>query len=121
MVIGRETTAAMMMARPDLMAEIVKFDKNRSGMNYRVFDEGNVGEFGAFANPDGSPVAPSLSQEDVQQLRGAITEFTAMMLLLQKNGLHVNKYGRGGIAEEAEDGAQFMGRYSGSRLWNKKK
>lgn len=121
MVIGRETTAAMMMARPDLMAEIVKFDKNRSGMNYRVFDEGNIGEFGAFANPDGSPAAPSLSQEDVQQLRGAITEFTAMMLLLQKNGLHVNKYGRGGIAEEAEDGAQFMGRYSGSRLWNKKK
>ena len=121
MVIGRETTAAMMMARPDLMAEIVKFDRNRSGMNYRVFDEGNVGEFGAFANHDGSPAAPSLSQEDVQQLRGAITEFTAMMLLLQKNGLHVNKYGRGGIAEEAEDGAQFMGRYSGSRLWNKKK
>ena len=110
-----------MMNRPDLMNEIVKFDKNRSGMHYRMYDEGNLADFAeGMAAPDAA-AAPSLSQEDVQQLRGAITEFTAMMLLLQKNGLHVNKYGRGGITEEAEDGAQFMGRYSGSRLWNKKK
>ena len=121
MVIGRETTQAMMMNRPDLMNEIVKFDKNRSGMHYRMYDEGNLADFAEGIAGTDAAAAPSLSQEDVQQLRGAITEFTAMMLLLQKNGLHVNKYGRGGIAEEAEDGAQFMGRYSGSRLWNKKK
>ena len=121
MVIGRETTQAMMMNRPDLMNEIVKFDKNRSGMHYRMYDEGNLADFAEGMAGTDAAAAPSLSQEDVQQLRGAITEFTAMMLLLQKNGLHVNKYGRGGIAEEAEDGAQFMGRYSGSRLWNKKK
>lgn len=121
MVIGRETTQAMMMNRPDLMNEIVKFDKNRSGMHYRMYDEGNLADFAEGIAGTDAAAAPSLSQEDVQQLRGAITEFTAMMLMLQKNGLHVNKYGRGGIAEEAEDGAQFMGRYSGSRLWNKKK
>ena len=120
MVIGRETTAAMRMNRPDLMAEIVKFDKNHSaGRGYRMYDEGNVPEFGD-AGDLASAAAPSLSQEDIGQLRDAITGFTAIMEVIQKNGLHVNKYGRGGITDEAADGAKFMGRYSGSRLWQKK-
>ena len=117
MVIGRETTAAMQMARPDLLAAIVKFDKNYSnGHAYRTYDEGNLSDF---ANvPDGSPSGEgTLTKEDIDGLRSSLSEFTAVMLSIKRNGLHVNKYGRGGIAQESQDGANFMRRNSGDRLW----
>ncbi len=113
MVIGRETTAAMMMARPDLMAEIVKFDRYRSGMTYRAYDSGNVQDFSA--TTDTHPVG--LSSEDVASLRASLDGFAAMMTLIQRNGLHVNKFGRGSVTEEAASGAAFMRRNSGDRRW----
>ncbi len=118
MVIGRETTAAMMMARPDLLREIVKFDRSRaSGQTYRAYDAGNVTDFTA-AVPDASPVGQnSLSPADIAALRSSLDGFSAVLTLLQKNGLHVNKYGRGGITQAAADGANFMRRNSGDRLW----
>lgn len=117
MVIGRETTAAMQMARPDLLAAIVKFDKNYSnGHAYRTYDEGNLSDFATV--PDGSPSGEgTLTKEDIDGLRSSLSEFTAVMLAIKRNGLHVNKYGRGGIAQESQDGANFMRRNSGDRLW----
>ena len=113
MVIGRETTAAMMMARPDLLTEIVKFDRSRSGMTYRAYDSGNVQGFSA---TDGTQ-STGLSLEDVAALRTSLDNFAAMMTLIQRNGLHVNKFGRGSITEEAVSGAAFMRRNSGDRRW----
>lgn len=117
MVIGRETTAAMQMARPDLLAAIVKFDKNYSnGHAYRTYDEGNLSDFATV--PDGSPSGEgTLTKEDIDGLRSSLSEFTAVMLAIKRNGLHVNKYGRGGITQESQDGANFMRRNSGDRLW----
>lgn len=117
MVIGRETTAAMQMARPDLLAAIVKFDKNYSnGHAYRTYDEGNLSDFATV--PDDSPSGEgTLTKEDIDGLRSSLSEFTAVMLAIKRNGLHVNKYGRGGIAQESQDGANFMRRNSGDRLW----
>lgn len=121
MVIGRETTAAMQMARPDLLAAIVKFDKNYSnGHAYRTYDEGNLSDFlgtDGTTTPDGSPSGNTLTKEDIDGLRSTLSEFTAVMLAIKRNGLHVNKYGRGGIAQESQDGANFMRRNSGDRLW----
>ena len=113
MVIGRETTAAMMMARPDLLTEIVKFDRYRSGMTYRAYDSGNVQDFSssAAAQPIG------LSPEDVASLRASLDGFAAVMALIQRNGLHVNKFGRGSVTEEAASGAAFMRLNSGDRRW----
>ena len=117
MVIGRETTAAMQMARPDLINEIVKFDKNISGRGFRTYDDGNLSDFTV---PDASAAGDNmLTSEDIQGLRDTMAEFTAMMLLLQKNGLHVNKFGRGSVTQESADGAAFMRRNSGDRLWRK--
>lgn len=115
MVIGRETTAAMMMARPDLLAEIVKFDRNRSGQTYRAYDAGNIQEITTV--PDGSPVGNNLTPADIAALRASLDGFATVMQLIQKNGLHVNKYGRGSVTESAASGASFMRRNSGDRLW----
>lgn len=121
MVIGRETTAAMQMARPDLLAAIVKFDKNYSnGHAYRTYDEGNLSDFlgtDGTTTPDGSPSDNTITKEDIDDLRSTLSEFTAVMLAIKRNGLHVNKYGRGGITQESQDGANFMRRNSGDRLW----
>lgn len=118
MVIGRETTAAMQMARPDLINEIVKFDKNFSGRGFRTYDDGNLSDFDTV--PDASAAGGNmLTSDDIQGFRDTMAEFTAMMLLLQKNGLHVNKFGRGSVTQESADGAAFMRRNSGDRLWRK--
>lgn len=118
MVIGRETTAAMQMARPDLINEIVKFDKNFSGRGFRTYDDGNLSDFATV--PDASAAGGNmLTSDDIQGFRDTMAEFTAMMLLLQKNGLHVNKFGRGSVTQESADGAAFMRRNSGDRLWRK--
>lgn len=106
MVIGRETTAALMMARPDLISEIVRFDKNRSGMSYRAYDSGNVAQFS---------VADSAGQQaQIMELGATIAQLSSVLSELQKNGIkaHVNKFGRGGLTDAAADGRQFMSRYS---------
>lgn len=119
MVIGRETTAAMMMARPDIIAEIVKFDKNRSGQMYRAYDAGNIAELIANGTvPNGLPVGENgLTPEDIASLRSSLDGFAAVMALIQKNGLHVNKFGRGSVTEASASGAKFMRQNSGDRLW----
>lgn len=112
-VIGRETTAAIMMARPDLLAEIVRFDRARSGRSFRTHDTGNVG-----ALPDGSS---SQQAADMATLRHTVEQLSAVLMSIQRNGIkaQVNKYGRGGVTTAAADGADFMRRNSGDRLWNK--
>lgn len=113
MIIGRETTAAMMMARPDLLADIVKFDRSRSGMTYRAYDSGNVASF------DGS--AASLSKMDLNTLRDTISELSRTLSNLQQRGIpaHINKWGRGGISDGAASGKDFMSRYSDDKKWLK--
>ena len=113
MIIGRETTAAMMMARPDLLADIVKFDRSRSGMTYRAYDSGNVASF------DGN--VASLSKMDLNSLRDTISELSRTLSNLQQRGIpaHINKWGRGGISDVAASGKDFMSRYSDDKKWLK--
>ena len=91
MVIGRETTAAMMMNRPDLLAQIVALDRNRSGLTYQAYDSGNVAAVAAAA-PAGD--------QDAVALRSVIAQLSAVLINLQEKGIpaHINQYGRGGIA-----------------------
>lgn len=122
MVIGRETTAAMMMSRPDLMKAIVQFDKNRSGRAYRTYDAGNLQQFSG--NIDGEEG----NEEELTLIKDAIAESlnTKMSPLLQeisdvlqktadataglteslKGGIvaKINKNGRGGLVDEVLSG-----------------
>ena len=114
-VIGRETLAAMMMARPDLIAEIVKFDRNYSGRQYRTYDSGNLGEIDL---GDGSETPPiGLTSEDMAMFYSVMTRLADRL----DKGINasVNKYGRGGIAASAVDGANFMRTNSGDRIWRR--
>lgn len=107
MVIGRETTAALMMARPDLISEIVRFDRSRSGMSYRAYDSGNVSQF----------VGGGVSTAELDSLRNTIDTLSSVLAAIQKQGIkaHLNKFGRGSLTNESMDGSKFMARYSKGR------
>lgn len=119
MVIGRETTAAMMMARPDIIQEIVKFDKNRSGQTYRAYDAGNLSEL--FASMQ-SALPSAQSSDSAEALTATLSTLATVLASIQRKGIpaHINKYGRGSITQEAADGSRFMRNYSGDRLWRDK-
>lgn len=125
MVIGRETTHAMQMNRPDLLREIVKFDRHRSGMTYRAYDDGNISDLAGDLMGDldinvSGTAGGGLTSDDISGFRTAVEGFTQMMLQIQRNGLHVNKYGRGGLVESAADGADFLSRQTNNRLYKRK-
>ena len=110
MVIGRETTAAMMMNRPDLLAQIVALDRNRSGLTYQAYDSGNVASVAA--------AAPAGDQDTVA-LRSVIAQLSAVLINLQEKGIpaHINQYGRGGIVDSASRGQDFMSQFSSDPLY----
>jgi len=110
MVIGRETTAAMMMNRPDLLAQIVALDRNRSGLTYQAYDSGNVAAVAA--------AAPAGDQDTVA-LRSVIAQLSAVLINLQEKGIpaHINQYGRGGIVDSASRGQDFMSQFSSDPLY----
>lgn len=110
MVIGRETTAAMMMNRPDLLAQIVALDRNRSGLTYQAYDSGNVAAVAA--------AAPAGDQDTVA-LRSVIAQLSAVLINLQEKGIpaHINQYGRGGVVDSASRGQEFMSQFSSDPLY----
>ena len=102
MVIGRETTAALMVSRPDLLRDIIRFDRYHSGRGYRTYDMGNVGDFS-----DGMPI-----DEQNAKMMQALQDLTAVNAALTaqlRSGIraHIAKYGPGGIADEVVDALDF--------------
>lgn len=106
MVIGRETTHAMMMSRPDLLRAIVEFDRNRSRGFAKTFDSGNVSQIAA--------IPESSSDGNNQQLMEVLDAQTAMLSQMYeinsaltaeiRKGIGVRKYGAGGLVEETAAG-----------------
>ncbi len=113
-VIGRETTKAMMMNNPALLKALVNYDRNYSGRSAagRAFDEGNVGEVlsasdgnlssGAQAT-DGVIASNTASNAALLQAVSALLERLNEPIIAQ-----VNMYGRGGLYESANKANQFM-------------
>ncbi|MCF0208893.1 MAG: hypothetical protein HUK07_05525 [Bacteroidaceae bacterium] len=115
-VVGRETTAAVMMSRPDILRDLVQIDRNRSGRTYKAFADGNLDQF--VINTDNGN---GMSAQDAQQLRETITALSLTLSALQSNGIpaHINMFGRGGLAESNAKAQQFMQRNSGDRLYRR--
>ena len=104
MVIGRETTAAIMMSRPDILREILRIDRLNSGRgNYQVYDRGNVQQV-AVAD------SPTLSAADVQELRGTLATLSTVLSAMQQKGIaaYVNPYGRNGGVSQLGKAESFL-------------
>lgn len=117
-VIGRETTHAMMMNNPGLLKALVNYDQNYSGRNSarRAFDSGNVGDVFA-AGTQGSNGNLSSGASAADGLLAASAASNAALLqavnaliqrLNQPINAKINMYGRDGLHDSLNKANQFM-------------
>ena len=109
MVIGRETTQAMMMSRPDLIQQILEFDRNRSRGFAKTFDSGTSGSINneqLTMNNDGTSQQELLAMLDanaamMQQMAAVISRLSDQA----DEGFGVKMYGENGVGNAS---AKYM-------------
>ena len=106
LVIGRETTQAMMMNNPQLLKALVNYDRNYSGR--RAYDAGNIVE-------TSSAVATGASVSDEMTIAQANTNVallqavnTLLQRLEQPIEAKIDMYGRGKLYDSMTKANQFM-------------
>lgn len=120
-VIGRRTTRAIQMNRPDLLRDLALIDRGITTRKVRTFDEGNISDMAtAFAGQLPAPQQGQQGSEDSPEMRQTldslsqtVTALSATVLQLQKNGIpaKIQKYGTGGLIDEVQSGLKFVSKY----------
>lgn len=117
-VIGRETTHAMMMNNPALLKALVNYDSNYSGRNSarRAFDNGNVGDVLAAGTQAGNGNLSSGTSATGDLVSASIASNAALLqavnALLQRLNepinAKINMFGRGELYDSLNKANQFM-------------
>ena len=117
-VIGRETTHAMMMNNPGLLKALVNYDRNYSGRNSarRAFDNGNVGDVLAAGTQTGNGSLSSGASATGDLVTASIASNAALLqavnALIQRLNepinAKINMYGRDGLHDSLNKANQFM-------------
>lgn len=117
-VIGRETTHAMMMNNPGLLKALVNYDRNYSGRNSarRAFDNGNVGDVLAAGTQAGNGNLSSGASATGDLVSASIASNAALLqavnALLQRLNkpinAKINMFGRGELFDSLDKANQFM-------------
>lgn len=104
-VIGRETTQAMMMNNPSLLKALVNYDANYSGRR-AMYDNGNVSAFGAPATTSATDGLIANNAASNVALMQAINVLVAR--LNEPINASINMYGKGNLYESMNKANQFM-------------
>lgn len=117
-VIGRETTHAMMMNNPGLLKALVNYDRNYSGRNSarRAFDNGNVGDVLAAGTQAGNSNLSSGASATGDLIAANAASNAALLqavnALLQRLNepinAKINMFGRGELYDSLNKANQFM-------------
>ena len=117
-VIGRETTHAMMMNNPGLLKALVNYDRNYSGRNSarRAFDNGNVGDVLAAGTQAGNGNLSSGASATGDLIAASAASNAALLqavnALIQRLNepinAKINMYGRDGLHDSLNKANQFM-------------
>lgn len=117
-VIGRETTHAMMMNNPGLLKALVNYDRNYSGRNSvrREFDNGNVGDVLAAGTQAGNGNLSSGASAAGDLVTASIASNAALLqavnALIQRLNepinAKINMFGRGELYDSLNKANQFM-------------
>ena len=117
-VIGRETTHAMMMNNPVLLKALVNYDRNYSGRNSarRAFDDGNVGDVLAAGTQadngnlsSGASAADDLVSASIASNAALLQAVNALIQRLNEPiNAKINMYGRDGLHDSLNKANQFM-------------
>ena len=125
-VIGRKTTRAIQMNRPDLLRDLAMIDRGITTRKVRTFDEGNISELASAIRPDGE--ALSLQQTaggDAGAERQAIIErlnrsdqLMQQVLFYLQNPVapEIAMYdsgGKKGLRSKIKEADKFMSQYGG--------
>lgn len=106
LVIGRETTRAMMMNNPQLMKALVNYDRNYSGR--RTYDTGNIAE----TSPAISAGATVSDEMTIAQANTNVALLQAVETLLQRLEqpieAKIDMYGHGKLYDSMTKANQFM-------------
>lgn len=97
LVVGRETTAAMMQNAPGLLQALLDYDKNRRN-SYQLYERGNVDDIYVPAEP-APDTQPAITQELLTQL---------LYYLQHPVAPNINMYGRDGLYEKSRKAERFM-------------
>lgn len=117
-VIGRETTHAMMMNNPGLLKALVNYDRNYSGRNSarRAFDDGNVGDVLAAGTQagngnlsSGASVTGDLVSANIASNAALLQAVNALLQRLNEPiNAKINMFGRGELYDSLNKANQFM-------------
>lgn len=110
LVIGRETTQAMMMNNPQLLKALVNYDRNYSGRSAsrRAFDNGNVGE--TIGNlPSGASATDDLLTASTASNAALLQAVETLLVRLNEPiEARIDMYGRGKLYDSMAKANQFM-------------
>lgn len=108
LVVGRETTHAIMLSRPDILRTIAEIDRNRSGRTFRALDNGDLSALGSVSTD-----SMAANDDTLLQLTQTMAMLSQTLNAIQQRGIPatINKYGRGGLIDEVQSGLKFYGKY----------
>lgn len=106
LVIGRETTQAMMMNNPQLLKALVNYDRNYSGR--RAYDNGNIAESSATIAPQSSTTDEMVSAQANTNIALLQAVNTLLQRLEQPIEAKIDMYGRGKLYDSMTKANQFM-------------
>ena len=106
LVIGRETTQAMMMNNPQLLKALVNYDRNYSGR--RAYDNGNIAESSTTIAPQSSVNDEMVSAQANTNIALLQAVNTLLQRLEQPIEAKIDMYGRGKLYDSMTKANQFM-------------
>lgn len=106
LVIGRETTQAMMMNNPQLLKALVNYDRNYSGR--RAYDTGNIAETSPTTAAGASVTAEMVSYQANTNVALLQAVNTLLQRLEQPIEAKIDMYGRGKLYDSMTKANQFM-------------
>lgn len=106
LVIGRETTQAMMMNNPQLLKALVNYDRNYSGR--RAYDTGNISETSPTIAAGSSVSDEMVSNQATTNIALLQAVNTLLQRLEQPIEAKIDMYGRGKLYDSMTKANQFM-------------
>lgn len=106
LVIGRETTQAMMMNNPQLLKALVNYDRNYSGR--RAYDNGNIAETSATITPQSPATDEMVSAQANTNIALLQAVNTLLQRLEQPIEAKIDMYGRGKLYDSMTKANQFL-------------
>lgn len=106
LVIGRETTQAMMMNNPQLLKALVNYDRNYSGRH--AYDTGNISETSPTIAAESSISDEMVSNQATTNIALLQAVNTLLQRLEQPIEAKIDMYGRGKLYDSMTKANQFM-------------